>query len=437
MDRKKFLRDERAVSPVLGFILIVAVGISMLTYVQVHSVPVWNTEIELDHVDAVYEEMMYMASDIEDVAISGVPKSSDIPLGVEYPSRGIFRNPRPGMVGTLSVSSDQAVTINYTLSGVAYNKTYSSCSIRYTASGTTMHPTLVYEHGIVVRDYGEYGNSTPCEQTLLSGDNINLVISNGSYSSSSMETGRLPIYYNAESETVSGNITNVTITITTNYTNIWRNLLEGKNTTNTTVSFSENKIIITSTAIEEISLPEMWSSFSGIYAGMITFSTEVIEEGGDGGVGGYSGTGGGIMTSGTQWWDIPSSTAITKINISNIVVDQAPVAPADLGDDIIMIIVTDSDNDWWKMVIEFGTPDEIKSIIARSGTTSNVSTYQGTPIVFDSTTVIDLLPESNYDRPDACYQNAEIGDDNIVVTYLGDEVSLKKTVLISYRMTVE
>ena len=283
MGRKKFLQDERAVSPVLGFILVAAVGISMLTYVQVHSVPVWNTEIEFHHMDAVYEEMMYTASDIEDVAISGVPKSSDIPLGVEYPSRGILRNPRPGMVGTLSVSSNQAITINYTMSGVEYNKTYSSCSIRYMASGTTMHPTLVYEHGIVIRDFGEYGNSTACEQTLLSGDNINLVISTGSYSSSSMETGRLPIYSNnAGSETVSGNITTVTIMITTNYTNIWKNLLDGKNTTNTTISFSENKIIINSTAIKEISLPEMDSSFSGIYAGVAKFSTETSATGGGG-----------------------------------------------------------------------------------------------------------------------------------------------------------
>ncbi len=269
---KNFITDDRAVSPILGFMLVAAIVISMLTYMQVYSVPVWNTEIEFEHMDVVYEDMMRMASDIEDVAISGVHKSSVIQLGVEYPSRALFHNPRPGIVGTLSVEPDQTITIT-TKSGV--DKTYSSCSIRYTASGTAMLPTIVYEHGIIIRDYGEYGNSTTCEQSLLSGDNINLVITNGSYSASLMEAGRLAIYYNnTGSETVSENITMVNITISTSYPDIWKYLLEGENAT-----VSDNKIIIKSTAIEEVSLPEMKSTFSGIYADVASFSTEISATG--------------------------------------------------------------------------------------------------------------------------------------------------------------
>ena len=274
------IEDERAVSSVLGFMLVAMIAISILTYVQVYSVPAWNMEIENDHMHEVYADMVVLASDIEDVAILGVQKSSAIPLGVRFPSRGVLINPRAGMDGTLSVVSGNTITITYTNATGTYTKSYPSCTVKYTAYGSAVYPTIVYEHGIVIRDHGEYGNSTTSEQGLLSGDEITLVMANGSYSSSSMETEALAVYAaSTGSETVS-DITQVNITITTDYPDIWQNLLEDTNTTNTSVCVSGNNIYINSTAIEELSLPELDSTVSGIYAGVATFSTETSATGG-------------------------------------------------------------------------------------------------------------------------------------------------------------
>ena len=427
---RNFLRDERAVSPILGSVLVLAVGISMLTFIQVYSVPVWNAEVEYEHIDEVYEQMMEMASDIEDVAVSGVPKSSDIQLGVEYPGRGIFYNPRPGMMGTLSVVSDNTVTINYTtLDNHRYSESYPSSSIRYTPSGTTMLPTLVNEHGVIIKDYGEHGNSTTCEQTLIVGNKVNLPIGEGTYSSSSMETGTLSIYPpTGESKTKTG-LKEVWITITTNYPDIWRNLLEGKGTSETTASVVGNKIIIHSTAIKELTLPGEGAALSGITAGISTVSPEVSQGGGEPGSGGAPAGAGtqriaegakGNEIEGGVRVDIPPSSGITAFYLTHItVVDHEK--PEDIKFEMI-------DNDGkpgkWTCKIEFEDYNTIKKIELKAiyhrpdGVSKGYENFD-----FDANTVIDLLNRSKFTTTQGAggmYQDANITTPNkLMVTDAG------------------
>ena len=84
--------------------------------------------------------------------------------------------------------------------------------------------------------------------------------------------------------------------------------------------------------------------------------------GGGGGLGMYNGTGEGVMSSGSLWTNMPSSADITVMTLYKIIYDQAPVQ----GD-----------------LIDFSKPNKISSILARSGTTSEASTYTGTPITFN------------------------------------------------------
>lgn len=108
-----FLRNDKAVSPVIGFALILAIIVSTLGYIQTYYVPVWNAETESQHFEDVYQDMVLFSSNIESAAISGIPRTSGIRLGLTYPSRGIFFNPKNTLFGNLGIEPNVYVNITY------------------------------------------------------------------------------------------------------------------------------------------------------------------------------------------------------------------------------------------------------------------------------------------------------------------------------------
>ena len=141
------------------------------------------------------------------------------------------------------------------------------------------------------------------------------------------------------------------------------------------------------------------------------------------------------MSSGSQWWNIPSSENMTKMDITNIAFDDTQ----SLEGDFIMIIVNDDDGDWWKLIIDFkaAPSDQINSITARSGTTSKTSAYSSAPLIFPLSYPIDLWDRSKYDPEDACYEYANIDQPNCLVTYLDSTAASKHTDLIWYLLEIE
>ncbi len=222
---KKFREDEKGVSVVIGAVLLFAIMVTMYTTIQVAQVPAWNKEIEYNHQDVVYSDMMSLKSDIENAAMLETPKSSNIHMGVRYPNRMIFINPGVGAVGMLSTDTENMkivieYTVNVTGTLITYTKTYNSSRIIYEAYGTINSPKLVYEHGIIIRDWGT-ANITTDEQSLIANDKLYIPIVNGSSSSkSSMETESLEIKPYADTSTRT-NIKYVNITMDTNYPEVW------------------------------------------------------------------------------------------------------------------------------------------------------------------------------------------------------------------------
>jgi FlaG/FlaF family flagellin (archaellin) len=49
MIQKKIKNESRAVSPVIGFVLVIAISAVALTILQVAAVPIWNEGVEYDH----------------------------------------------------------------------------------------------------------------------------------------------------------------------------------------------------------------------------------------------------------------------------------------------------------------------------------------------------------------------------------------------------
>jgi len=206
---------------------------------------------------------------VEDVALSGEPKSSNIRMGVRYPNRIFLVNPGPGVAGALT-SDNAAISIEYTIDGFEepITESYNSNRIIYEVQGTIDSPKLVYEHGLIIRDYGGVSATTD-EQSLIIGDEIYLPVLTGNLTaSSSMETESLALRAMSQSYSRT-KIEEVTITIDTDYPEVWSDLLGEE-------FLVGGKIVITSEAIRQITFPTGDVTADAMYAGMIKLSTRAV-----------------------------------------------------------------------------------------------------------------------------------------------------------------
>ncbi|HET7324849.1 MAG TPA: hypothetical protein VFJ06_10995 [Halococcus sp.] len=102
---KRFSDDERAVSPVVGFVLIFALIMIVFTMYQASVVPAQNEEVEFKHSQAVVGDMSRLNDAMDQAGASGISQSATIDTGVQYPDRALAINPG-APAGTLKTSSD-------------------------------------------------------------------------------------------------------------------------------------------------------------------------------------------------------------------------------------------------------------------------------------------------------------------------------------------
>ncbi len=281
MKRKvvEFWKDEGGVTVVLGTLLMFVVVVSMFSMMQVYQVPIWNAEVEWEHFSAVNDDMMTLKSDIEDVALLKAPKSSKIQMGMRYPNRMFLFNPGPGVYGMLT-SESVNVTVEYTLDvpgNPTFTNTYNSNRIVYQAWGTINSPRLVYEHGLMIRDFGDAALST-ADQSLVEGDELYIpLLLEGPISFSSMVTEEVVLRPLTESYS-SSKVLSVTITLATDYPQVWEEVLTGVATAETVITVDDvaGEIVIDSTATRQIIFPSGDITTEALYAGMIEFSTKYV-----------------------------------------------------------------------------------------------------------------------------------------------------------------
>jgi FlaG/FlaF family flagellin (archaellin) len=227
-------QEEKGVSVVIGAMLMLLVVAAMWGTIQAFLVPDWNKDVEYEHLNIVHDDMITFKSDVEDVALSGAPKSSDFQMGVRYPNRMFLANPGTGVAGSLT-SDNVAVSIEYTIDAPGdpvITQTYNSNRVTYEVQGTIDRPRLVYEHGVIIRDYGGESATTD-EQALVVGNEIYIPVLLGSLTSlSSMETQSIEISPLSQSYSRTS-IKSVTITLDTDYPEVWEQLLAGTGTQGT------------------------------------------------------------------------------------------------------------------------------------------------------------------------------------------------------------
>lgn len=283
---RSLCKEERGVSVVIGAMLMLLIMATLYGTIQAYHVPIWNKDVEFEHLNVVHDDMMTFKSDVEDVALSGESKSSNIQMGVRYPNRIFLANPGPGVAGALT-SETVEVLIEYTIDGgEPITESYNSNRIIYEVQGTVDSPKLVYEHGVIIRDYGS-ASATTDEQSLIVGDEIYIPVLTGDLTAaSSMETESIALKPLSQSYSCT-NIQSANITLSTDYPAVWEQLLAGTSTAvwpvNVTIGTSEieitsTEVIIISTAIRQISFPMVDITADALYAGMIDFNTTSASE---------------------------------------------------------------------------------------------------------------------------------------------------------------
>ena len=193
---KRFADDERAVSPVVGFVLIFALIMIVFTIYQADVVPAQNKEVEFKHSQAVEGEISQLNDAIQQAGTSGVPQSATIATGVQYPDRALAINPG-SPVGSIRTVDAPKVKISGLSDGSGYWSTNPEFDdvrlVTYQPSYNLYQQRTEYtlENGIIVKDF-ENGNPPMLgsEGTLLSDDGkrINLLLVSGNYQQSGVTT---------------------------------------------------------------------------------------------------------------------------------------------------------------------------------------------------------------------------------------------------------
>lgn len=190
--------DDRAVSEVVGFILIFSILVISFSVYQGLMVPGQNREVEFDHNQQVQREMQDLRNAILTAAGTGTGPSVSIKLGASYPQRTFASNlgVSAGSIRTsstgdgISISNVSALdeeTRDYFGESTTTLGPFESKSIVYdpTYSFYTNAPETVYENSVVYNRFDTGENLSVTDQTLIDGRRVFLIAINGSLSEAS------------------------------------------------------------------------------------------------------------------------------------------------------------------------------------------------------------------------------------------------------------
>lgn len=284
MKAGKLWAEEKGVSVVLGALIIFASVLALYSSLQVSQVPLWNTSEEQTHLFDVYGDMRVLKGAIGSVAAIGAPRSSDIRMGTRFSNRLIFFNPRQGVAGNLT-RENVPITVQYAMDTPGtptYTESYTSTRLIYEVLGTVRSPRLVYEHGLIIQDW-QTTSFTRDEQVLLVGDDMFIPWVTGEITIGSTMLRELVNIKPPTSDVTRRKILSATVTLGTNYPQVWQEILQGTSTARTTVSVAGNNVVIASTATRHIIFPTVAggaqpATTRTIHSGLIKLSSMVLAE---------------------------------------------------------------------------------------------------------------------------------------------------------------
>jgi FlaG/FlaF family flagellin (archaellin) len=162
--------DCRAVSPLIGFILLMAIVMGLIGILHSTAVPQWNKAVETKHLSSLKYEVADISKAISISASTGNPAKVVLKAGVDYPNYYILFSP-PKSSTTIS-----AKNLNVNVSG--------SLQIEDNGSAIIVEPNylysskskLIYEHSAVLREEMNGLVLVESDQSAFSRDSIHLSI---------------------------------------------------------------------------------------------------------------------------------------------------------------------------------------------------------------------------------------------------------------------
>lgn len=244
----KFYNDDKAISNVIGTVLLLAIFMILIATIQSTMVPQWNRETELSHREYIIEDLFIFRSAIQDVAIDGIPRNRILSLGTRYPNKIIFINSGPGVQGNLRfkpMNVEIKITNN---TNPPIIKNFQSNRIIYTSNGLLNLPNIISEHGIIITDFG-HRNTTSDKQSLIINNkifipivvgNMNTVSSMGIESFNIMPLGYKNIY----------NVTSIDITMDIHNVTVWEDVINNSSH----ITFPNNKLNISISNLDNVTI---------------------------------------------------------------------------------------------------------------------------------------------------------------------------------------
>ena len=176
----------KAVAPVIGFMLILAILFLAAAQYQANVVPVQERSTEVDHFTTITEDMSGLRSSIIQSASTGQIQTQELDLGVEYNVLGLSQPARSGRLAY--IKSPNIVLRNTTNNREASNfwrgdveREYETGFLEYSINYNriTSHADIYFEHGMMYRDE-KRGSDTnvsyveESEQPIIQGRSITI-----------------------------------------------------------------------------------------------------------------------------------------------------------------------------------------------------------------------------------------------------------------------
>lgn len=192
--------SQRAISAVLGGMLMFALIATTVAVIQMNAVPAMNERVEYGHSLAVNEDMQALSNALTAASSDGDVRTTNVEAGMQYPNRAFLVNP-PAVTGTLTSSPVYGISISNAqldqtdaVWGATDPDPFATRFLTYTPDYNEFEGAspLVYEHGILYQDTpsGDYVQNSI---DIVDGRRITLYTLDGSVSHTSSVPASLTV----------------------------------------------------------------------------------------------------------------------------------------------------------------------------------------------------------------------------------------------------
>ncbi|GEM_PF-1844204 len=248
----KIKQKSKAISPIIGMILILAIIAGVMSIIQSEYVPQWDYQKEAQTFRTLLSEMNSIPSILTQKSTS---TSIQIHAGVKYPQYPFLINPSASY-GILKTVPEK-VKVSYKVYGSSIKEEFNSSAIVVTPLYLYMNPiNITYEHGAVI-EYGKnYRKPIMLSQVAFSKNEINIPIITSKNTSYAAESVTLHFYMISSGK--EKKVYNLSLSFETLYPELWKTTLEKIYGKDATVKVSGNYITISFNRSLYLAIPA-WS----------------------------------------------------------------------------------------------------------------------------------------------------------------------------------